>query len=146
MRKPRTESKLKQKVRTFFLTNPLFIYKTVNGGILTRDATRVLICCIYDIDDMVYFGHDIQPHFLDAYLEKTMNHIEIFNALKYLEKLGLIENLQGYPDNYLFNVTHEGIHFFELRHKNFLYHIMNSIILPLLISVITTLITLAIAG
>ncbi|MEE0752130.1 hypothetical protein [Frisingicoccus sp.] len=146
MRKPRTESKLKQKIRTFLLTNPLMIYKTTNGQILTRDATRVLVCCIYDNDDMFYFGHMIQTNFIDAYLGNSMNHIEIFSALQYLESLELIKNLSGTPDKYMFNPTHEGMHFFELRRKNFIYLMVNSVLLPLFIAIVTTLITLALNG
>lgn len=146
MRKPRNESKLKRKLRRLFLTNPLIIYKTINGEILTRDATKVLVCCVYDIDDIFYYGYEYKTHFLDSYLEEEMNHVEIFSSLKYLEKLGFIENLRGNKDNYSFLPTHEAIHFFELRRKNFIYLILNSILLPLIISAITTLITLAISG
>lgn len=142
MRKPRNEFILKQKLRTFFLTHPLSVYKTTNGEILTRDASKVLMCCIYDVDDMVYNDFDIQTNFLDAYLGKKMTPFEIFNALRYLEKLGLIEELNGDKDNYYFRVTHEGIHFFELRWKSTMYLILNSVLVPIIVSLITTIITL----
>ena len=102
MRKPRNESKLKQNVRNFLLSNPLIPYRTISGHLLTKDATKVLICCIYDVDDMHFFGCEIQTNFIDDYLLKTMNHSEIFSALKYLEKIGLIENLVGNQDRYTF--------------------------------------------
>lgn len=117
MRKPRNESKLKQKVRRAFLTNPLFIYKTANGKILTRDATRILVCLLRDIDDMVYWGYDIKKYFIDSYLKDVMTDVEIFSALKYLEELHLIENLSGTPENYIFNPTHEGMHFLNYAGK-----------------------------
>lgn len=141
MRKPRNECKLKQKIRTFFLTHPLTVYKTVNGDILTNDSVKVLMCCIYDVNDMVYFDNDIRTHFLDAYLENKMTHFEIFNALQYLERIGLIENLEGTKDNYTFRVTHEGINFLELRRKNTFYLLTNSVLVPIIVSVITSVIT-----
>ncbi len=146
MRKPKNEPEIKRNLRRFLLTNPLFIYKTTNRKILTRDATRILICCIFDIYDMVYWGYNITTYFIDSYLGDTMTHIEIFSALKYLEELHLIENLSGNPDSYTFTPTHEGMYFFELRHKNFIYLMMNSIFLPVLVAIITTLITLSISG
>ena len=112
MRKPRNEFKLKRKLRRLFLTNPLLIYRTTSGKILTHDATRILVCCIFDIYDMVYCGYDIQTNFIDSYLGETMTHVEIFSALSYLEELHLIENLSGTPDSYTFNPTHEGMYFF----------------------------------
>lgn len=117
MRKPRNEPKLKRKLRRIFLANPLLIYRTTNGNFLTLDATRILVCCIYDIYDMVYCGYDIKTNFIDSYLGDTMTHVEIFSALSYLEELHLIENLSGNPDSYTFTPTHEGMHFFELRRK-----------------------------
>lgn len=42
MRKPKNEPEIKRNLRRFLLTNPLFIYKTTNGKILTRDATPML--------------------------------------------------------------------------------------------------------
>lgn len=146
MRKPRDEFSLKRKLRFLFLTNPFMIYKTFNGQIITRDATKILICCIYDINDMFYFGHEIQTNFIDAYLEKEMSHIEIFSALTYLEKLGLIQDLRGNKDKYFFSPTHEAIHFFEIRRKNFIYLLLSSIVLPIAVSIATTIITLLISG
>lgn len=146
MRKPRNESNFKRNFRTALLTNPLIIYKTTSGKILTRDAIRVLVCCASQIDDMFYHGHEYKTHFLDTYLSKYMNHVEIFSALKYLESLGMIENLRGDKDDYRFSPTHECINFFELRRKNCVYLIINSVLLPLFIAIITTLVTLAING
>lgn len=146
MRKPRDESKIKQKLRRFLLANPFIIYKTNNGKILTNDAAKVLVCCVYDIDDMFYYGYEYTTHFLDSYLEHQMNHVEIYSALQYLECLELIEGLSGNKDDYSFMPTHEGIHFFQLRRKNIIYLLANSVILPLIIAVATTLITLAING
>lgn len=146
MRKPKNESQLKQKLRRSFLTNPLLIYKTANGKILTRDATRILVCCVWDINDMVCFGYDIQTNFIDAYLGDIMTKVEIFSALRYLEELHLIENLHGTPESYTFNPTHEGMCFFELRRKNFIYLMINSVFLPIVTAILTTIITLVISG
>lgn len=146
MRKPRNESFIKQKIRNFILLRPLVPYKTVSGHLLTKDSARVLICCIYDLDDSHYFGSVINTPAVDSYLNKKMNHAEIFSALTYLEKIGFIENFEGDMENYLFTVTHEGMHFFELRTKNWFYLFFNSVFLPLIISVITALATLLING
>ena len=146
MRKPRNESQLKQNIRNFFLSRPLIPYRTYSGHLLTKDATRVLISCVYDNDDAHYFGFEIQTQFIDSYLGKTMNHAEVFSALKYLEKIGLIENLSGDKDRYTFTATHEGMHYFELRRKNWIHLICNSVLLPIIISVITAYVTLFING
>lgn len=83
---------------------------------------------------------------IEITIGNSMNHIEIFSALQYLESLELIKNLSGTPDKYMFNPTHEGMHFFELRRKNFIYLMVNSVLLPLFIAIVTTLITLALNG
>lgn len=147
MRKPRTESKLKQNIRNFFLLHPLIPYKTVSGKILTHDAIRVLISCVYDVDDSFYYDRPVLSTDLDSYLSKPyakhpMNHIEIYSALQYLKTAGLIEDMSGTSDNFKFQATHEGIHYFELRRKSFIYIFMNSVILPIIISILTTLIAL----
>lgn len=146
MRKPRNESKFKQNIRNFLLTNPLMTYKTISGHLLTHDAAKVLVCCIYDVDDSHYFGYEIRTNFIDSYLGKSMNHAEIFSALRYLEKIGLVENLHGNQDNYTFSATHEGMHFFELRRRNYIYLLSNSILLPIIISILTTIVTLLITA
>lgn len=105
MRRPCDENKLKSKLRFLFLTNPLMIYKTTDGQILTRDAVQILICCIYEINDAFYFEYQIQCNHLDAYLEKYMNHIELYTALKYLQEIGYVENLSGNKDDFSFNLT-----------------------------------------
>ena len=146
MRKPRNESRFKQRLRRFLLCNPLMIYKTVDGHILTQDATKVLVCCVYDIDDAFYFDYTLYDHHIDCYLSKQMNRVEIFTALQYLQRLGFVENLRGTKDRFTLHMTHEGMHFFEIRRKNFVYLMLNSIFLPLIISAVTSIITLLIAG
>lgn len=143
MRKPHNELKIKSFIRRLLLTNRFTIYKTINGQFLTRDAARILVCCIYDIDDMYFYGHEMRTHFIDAYLGKSMTPREIFSALQYLEQLGLIENLHGTPNDYRFNPTHEGMHFFELRWKNTVYWFVNSIFIPVIASIITTILLIA---
>lgn len=146
MRKPRDESRFKQKLRRILLCNPLMIYKTVDGHILTRDATRVLVCCVYDVDDAFYYDYTLYDHHMDCYLSKQMNRVEIFTALQYLQKLGFVENLQGDKNHFTFHATHEGMHFFEIRRKNFVYLLFNSVFLPIVISIATTIVTLLIAS
>jgi len=143
MRRPCDENKLKSKLRFLFLTNPLMIYKTTDGQILTRDAVRILICCIYEINDAFYFEYQIQCNHLDAYLEKYMNHIELYTALKYLQKIGYAENLTGNKDDFSFNLTYSAMNYFELRNKNFLFTLFNSIFLPVIVSAITALLIAA---
>ena len=139
MRRPCDENKLKSKLRFLFLTNPLMIYKTTDGQILTRDAVQILICCIYEINDAFYFEYQIQCNHLDAYLEKYMNHIELYTALKYLQEIGYVENLSGNKDDFSFNLTYSAMNYFELRNKNFLFTLFNSIFLPVIVSAITAL-------
>lgn len=151
MRKPRNESKLKIRLRTFLLSHSLIPYKTSQGKILSYDAVRVLISCVYDVDDSTYNGKPIQTNHLDAYLSgnyslRSLNHTEIFSALEYLQDAGLISDLCGTPDRYTFYVTHEGIHYFEFRRKNFRYLFFTSVFLPILVSAATTIITILIAG
>ncbi|QDW74392.1 hypothetical protein FND36_10325 [Lachnospiraceae bacterium KGMB03038] len=151
MRKPRNEPRLIICLRTFLLSHSLIPYKTSQGKILSYDAVRVLISCVYDVDDSTYNGKPIQTHFLDAYLGgnypfRVLNHAEIFSALEYLRDAGLIMDLRGTPDRYTFYVTHEGIHYFELRRKNFVYLFFTSVFLPIIVSAATTIITIFIAG
>lgn len=150
MRKPRNESKSKICLRTFLLSHSIIPYKTSQGKILSYDSVRVLISCVYDVDDSTYRGEPIHTHYLDAYLSgrysfRSLNHAEIFNALEYLRDAGLIKDLHGNQDSYTFYVTHEGIHYFELRRKNFRYLFFTSIFLPILVSAATTIITILIA-
>lgn len=147
MRRPRNESRLKIKIRTFILTHPIIPYKTLSGHFLTKDALRIMICCIYDIDDAVYHGYESNTTHLDAYLgeekcSKPMTHIEMYLALQYLEKLGLVHNLYGDKDNFRFNATYECLHYFQLKRKSLVYNFLHSIALPIIISVITTLVVM----
>lgn len=151
MRIPRNESVLKRRFRTFVLMHPLIPYKTISGKLLTSDATRVLICCVYDVDYDFYFGYPVSTNHLDAYLGESktkhpMKHIEIYSALEYLRDAGLVEYLHGVPDNFEFRATHEGMHYFELRRKNFVFLLVNSILLPIIISIVTTLIALVLSA
>ena len=144
MRKPRNESKRKIRWRTFWLSHSVVPYKTTSGKILTYDAVRVLISCVYDVDDNFYHGYPVLTNHLDAYLGEgkcghPLNHVEIFSALQYLQDAGLIEQLRGRSDDFSFRATHEGIHYFELRRKNFRYLFFTSILLPIIVSVVTTL-------
>lgn len=147
MRRPRNESRLKIKIRMFILTHPLLPYKTLSGHFLTKDAMRVMICCIYDIDDAVYHGYESSTHHLDSYLgeeacRKPMSHVEMYLALQYLERLGLVQNLHGTKDNFRFNTTYEYLHYFQLKRKAMVYNLMHSIVLPIIVSVFTTLIVM----
>lgn len=151
MRKPRNEPRLIICLRTFLLIHSLIPYKTSQGKILSYDAVRVLISCVYDVDDISYYGKPIHTNYLDAYLGgnypfRVLNHAEIFSALEYLCDAGLIRDLHGTPDRYTFYVTHEGIHYFELRRKNFIYLFFTSVLFPVLVSAATTIITILIAG
>ena len=60
-----------------------------------------------------------------------MNHIELYTALKYLQEIGYVENLSGNKDDFSFNLTYSAMNYFELRNKNFLFTLFNSIFLPI---------------
>lgn len=145
MRKPRDEKYLKRKLRTFILTHPLIPYRTLSGDYLTKDALRVLICCMYDNDDAFYHSYESDVSHLDSYLGENkclrpMNHIEMYHAVKYLEKIGLLENVQGNENNFKFCSTYECISYFQLKRKAIVYRLFNSILLPIIISIITAII------
>lgn len=145
MRKPCNESKRKRKIRAFILTHPLMPYRTLSGHFLTTDAMRVLICCIYDNDDAFYHNFTSNVSHLDAYLgegkcRKPMEHTEMYHAVKYLEKIGLIENVQGDEKKFTFRATYECMSYFQLKRKALTHRAFNSILLPVIISIITAMI------
>ena len=72
-----------------------------------------------------------------------MNHIELYTALKYLQEIGYVENLSGNKDDFSFNLTYSAMNYFELRNKNFLFTLFNSIFLPVIVSAITALLIAA---
>ena len=138
---------LKEKIQFFFLTNPLCIYKTTSGKFLPRNAVRVLVYCVYSCFDIICFNDgNFQENFLEAYLLKKMSKSDIYNALTYLNDIGLIEDLCGDKKSYTFHITPEGVYFFELRRLNFIHILLTSFIFPIVISIITTIITLLISG
>lgn len=145
MRKPRDEKTLTKKFRTFLLTHPLIPYRTLSGHYLTKDAMRVLICCIYDLDDSFYFGKITKVSHLDSYLGpdkclNPLNHIELYHAVKYLESAGLIKNVFGAFDDFTFEITYETINYFQLKRRAAFYRFLNSIVLPVVVSTITAII------
>lgn len=145
MRKPRDEKPLTRKIRTFLLTHPLLPYRTLSGHYLTKDAMRILICCIYDLDDSFYFGRITKVSHLDSYLGpdkclNPLNHIELYHAAKYLENTGLIKNVSGDCDNFTFKITYEAISYFQLKRRAAFYRFLNSIALPVVVSTITAII------
>ena len=144
MRSPRNESKLKIKLRTLILSHSLIPYKTLSGRYLTYDAVRILISCVYDVDDSFFSGVPVKSSGLFSYLcngkyAKPLTHTEIFVAAKFLESNGLIENLIGDKDNFSFDVTYEGMNYFVFRRKNFRFLFLNSVLLPIAVSIITAL-------
>jgi hypothetical protein len=145
MRKPRDEKPLTRKIRTFLLTHPLLPYRTLSGHFLTKDAMRVLICCIYDLDDSFYFDWISVVSHLDSYLgpgkcPRPLDHIELYHAVKYLENTGLIKNVSGDCDNFTFRITYEAISYFQLKRRAAFYRFLNSIALPVIVSTITAII------
>lgn len=145
MRKPRDEKTLTKKFRTFLLTHPLIPYRTLSGHFLTKDAMRVLICCIYDLDDSFYSGRIVKVSHLDSYLGpdkcfRPLNHIDLYHAVKYLENIGLIKNVSGDRDNFTFEITYEAISYFQLKRRAAFYRLLNSIALPVIVSTITAII------
>lgn len=144
MRKPRREKSFKRNFRTFVLTHPLIPYRTLSGHFLTKDALRVLICCMYDNDDALYHGFESNVTHLDAYLgehsPRPMNHTEMYHAVLYLERIGLLENVHGTKDDFRFNITYECVSYFQLKRRAFVYRLCNSVLLPVIISVITALV------
>lgn len=143
---PHNLNKIFFNVRNFLLTHPIFPYTSFNGKTLTSDATKVLICCIYSLCDINFNDYLIQPNFINAYLENKMSEIEIYNSLVYLQDANLICNLVGNKSDYQFKLTYEALYFFELKRKQMFSKLLVSIVIPLTISVITTLITLMITN
>ena len=151
MRAPRNESKLKNKIRTFFLIHTPLPYKTLSGNLLSNDAVRILICLIYSLDDMFRDRQDITTYHLDAYLGKDkafppMDHWEMYEALVYMQQIGLVRNLCGTTNSFFFQATYEAMNYFQLRRKQYIYIFLNSVFLPIVISALTALIVLRING
>lgn len=148
MRKPRNESRIFARIRRFFLSHPLLPYKATSGKYLTKDATRVLVSCIYDVDDSFYNGDVITASNLESYLGKgksfsPMSRTDLYYAVFYLQSLGLASHLSGTSENFSFRSTYEAYCFLELRRMHFRYWLANSVLLPILISIVTTLLIIS---
>lgn len=151
MRIPRDENKLLKDFRRALLSHSAIPYKTFSGDFIPHDAVRILITCIYDLDDSFYYGQECRTHHLDAYLasegsKRPMNHTEMYHAAIFLQKVGLVEYVCGSIDDFSFSATYECMHFFQIKRKQFLHRLFNSIFLPIVVSVITALLVVRFSG
>lgn len=122
--------------------------------ILSPAARKILKCCAYDLDDMRKFGCELRPHMIHSYFDekypinKQISEIEIIDTIFYFADVNLATNidydLQGNLKS--FRLTHTGFYYFEiekmLKSQNRIKLLRDSFLLPILVSVITTLLTL----
>lgn len=125
---------------------------------LTETSRKILKCCVYDLWDSRLHGFGIQPHMIHAYFDekhpedKQISLVEINDCILYFLEVGLARET-GYNmhnQSITFQLTHTGFYYFELektiRKKEIKDRLFNSILFPVVVSIITTAITLLISG
>lgn len=122
--------------------------------VLTDISRKILKCCVYDLWDVRRDDYAIQPHMIHSYFdekfpkEKQISLIEILDSIIYFEEIGLARDIECDMFGKLksFRLTHKGFYYFELEkalHKREFKNILfNSILFPIIVSIITTLVTL----
>lgn len=124
--------------------------------LLTDVARTILRCCAYNLDDMRKFGKDLRPHMIHSYFdEKFENHIskiEIADCLLYFEEVGLIRDVEKTSTGsiHAFKLSHTGFYYFELEKalkKQYRKQMLcDSFLLPVIVSLITTILTIIISA
>ena len=123
--------------------------------LLTEPARKVLRCCIKDLCDVRKGGDKIRSHMIYTYLAenatKPLSKHEIDDCLSYIEAVGLLydveRNIMGKIN--CFRLNHMGAYYFDLekmlknRHRRKI--LCESFLLPVVVSIITALLTLLIA-
>lgn len=126
--------------------------------ILTEISRKILRCCVYDLDDMRRYDYEIMPHMIHSYFdekfpkENQIPMVEIVDSILYFLEVGLARNIEYdmFGQIKSFRLTHKGFYYFELekamRNKSRKDMVFNSILFPVIVSIITTTITLLITG
>ncbi len=120
--------------------------------LLTKSSRKVLKCCIKDLQDMRRYECELRPHMLYAYLHenasKPMSKVEIDDCVLYLEDVELICDIERDVNGKIssFRLNHKGFYYFALE-KMLKSHqritvMCESFLLPVIVSVITTLLTI----
>lgn len=125
---------------------------------LTETARKILKCCVYDLWDTRRDNYAIQPHMIHSYFDEKypesqqISLVEINDCIRYFLEVGLARDgeFNTYKQTASFWLTHTGFYYFELekaiRKKEIKDRLFNSILFPVVVSVITTAITLLISG
>lgn len=125
---------------------------------LTETARKILKCCVYDLRDIRRDNYAIHLHMIHAYFdekhpkEQRISLVEINDCILYFLEVGLARDSEFKPYNQTtsFRLTHTGFYYFELektlRKQEIKDRIFNSILFPVVVSIITTAITLLISG
>lgn len=121
---------------------------------LTEVSRTVLKCCVYDLFDTRRDNYAIQPQMVHSYFDEKfpkanqISLIEINDCFQYFVDTGLARN--GSPNVYnnsqTFHLTHAGFYYFELEKaiwkRETKDRLFNSILFPIIVSIITTVLTL----
>lgn len=125
---------------------------------LTTMSRKILKCCVYELWDTRRDQYAIQPHMIHSYFDEKfpkkqqISLVEINDCIRYFLDTGLAR--EGEPNAYThsstFWLTHTGFYYFELekaiRKRELKDRLFNSILFPVLVSVITTMVTLLISA
>lgn len=124
---------------------------------LTSVSRKILKCCVYELWDTRRGNYAIMPHMIHSYFdekfpkEQQISLIEINDCILYFLEIGLARDAEYtlFGELKSFRLTHTGFYYFELekavRKKEFQDRLFNSILFPLLVSIITTALTLLIS-
>lgn len=124
--------------------------------ILTNVARKILHCCAYDLNDMRKFDSELYPHMIYSYfvgnVHNPLSKVEIDDCILYLEEIGLLRDVErnSYGKIHSFRLSHKGFYYFDLEKMLEKQHIIellcNSFLLPVVVSIITTILTLLISA
>lgn len=114
--------------------------------ILTKAGEKILHTCVNEMYDMYYNGSEITLFMIRSYIpESEIGNNELYECLKYLEELGIIQKLEFIPEP-SFELTHFGFNFFKIEKAVLSRHrckvAVESFLLPLTIAIVAAELTI----
>ena len=124
--------------------------------ILTDVARKILHCCAYDLNDMRKFDSELRPDMIYAYfvgnVPNPLSKVEIDDCILYLEETELLRDVErnSHGRIHSFRLSHKGFYYFDLekmlKRQHLVEVLCNSFLLPVIVSIITTILTLLVSA
>ena len=126
--------------------------------ILSPVARKILKCCAKNLDDMRRFGCELHPHMIHSYFDEKfssknqISKIEIIDTILYFSEVNLATDIvyDSLGNLKSFRLTHTGFYYFEIERMLKLQYakqiLRDSFLFPVLVSLLTTLLALAISA